>query len=295
MNIMMNARLNKMVNLPALLVLGGALLGISTFIRAEQPKLPEHDRLIEKDAHTENAGQDRERTANPDPDIEKLYKIVRQSRKDLEALRKLAGIPDGRGERGHEGRGEHGERRREGRGEHREEGREGRGEHGARGREGRGERGEGGEEGGQQIQKFEKWDYTRNGARLIIAYDAATQSFRGTVENTTKKILSEVRVEVHLSNGVELGPTKRIDLKPGAIISVELSAADQKFAWWTTHPESGTEEGHGPGHEGEKNEEHGAKDDNRPKNPALRPLYNQIQLLRREIRMLARGLRVRMR
>ena len=100
-----------------------------------------------------------------------------------------------------------------------------------------------------RIAKNKKWDATRNGARLVLAYNAATQSFKGAVHNTTSKTLEDVRVEVHLSNGVELGPTKRTDLKPGTRIAVELSAANQKFTWWTTHPEHGSEEGHGPGHE----------------------------------------------
>ena len=49
----------------------------------------------------------------------------------------------------------------------------------------------------------------RNGARLILSYDAASNSFKGTVENTTSNVLTRVRVEVHLSNGAELGPTTR--------------------------------------------------------------------------------------
>lgn len=227
---------------------------------------------------------------------------------------------EGRGEHGgrregREGRGEHGGRRegREGRGEHggRREGREGRGEHGGRregrgehggrreGRESRGEHGEGGEgeEGGKRVKKNEKWDHTRNGTRLVLKYDPESQSFKGVVYNTTRKTLSEVRVEVHLSNGTELGPTKRTDLKPGQKMAVELSAAGQKFEWWTTHPEHGSEEGHGPGHEGEGGEgagEHGGREgrgDRRPRSGALRPLYNELLLLRREIRMLSNRVR----
>ena len=125
------------------------------------------------------------------------------------------------------------------------------------------------------------------------------------MQNTTNKTLSEVRVEIHLSNGLELGPTKRMDLKPGATIPVELSALDQKFTNWVTHPEAGVEEGHGPGGEeteghaarergehgreggGEARGEHGGEggegEGNRP-GAAVRPLYNQIQLLRGEMR-----------
>ena len=43
--------------------------------------------------------------------------------------------------------------------------------------------------------------------RLILHYDAASNSFKGTVENTTSGVLDRVRIEVHLSNGTELGPT----------------------------------------------------------------------------------------
>lgn len=256
------------------------------------------------------------KTGESKSDADKLYELVRQARADVEALRVQADIPrragdsrrEGRGEhaeggreergehreRGREGRGEHREGGREERGEHREGGREGRGEHGEGGREGRGEHGEEGEEGGTRIGKNEKWDKVRNGARLVLAYDATSQSFKGVVVNTTSRTLSDVRVEVHLSNGLELGPTKRTDLKPGARMPVELSAANQRFAWWTTHPEHGSEEGHGPGHEegrGEGRGEHGEGGGNRPKDPALRPVYNQLLLLRHEIRTVTNALK----
>jgi hypothetical protein len=213
-------------------------------------------------------------------DIDKLYELARSARTELDALRKEAGIPRKELRRR---RGEH-DGHREGRGEHGEGSREGRGEHDG---EGRGEHGEGGEEGGKRLSPRDTWNATRNGAHLILAYNAETRSFQGTVKNTSSKTLSQVRVEVHLSNGVELGPTKRIDLKPGAKTSVELSAANQKFTWWTTHPEHGSEEGHGAGHEGERGE-HGG---NRPKDASLRPLYNELQLLREEIKMLAEGMK----
>ncbi len=221
-----------------------------------------------------------------DTDIDKLYQLVRQARAELGALRAQVGI---RGMEG-AGRGERGEGRREGRGEHGEGRSERRGEHG----EGRRESGHE-EEGGKRLGKNETSDETRNGARLILAYNAATKSFQGAVYNTTSKTLSQVRVEVHLSNGVELGPTKRTDLQPGKRILVELSAASQGFTWWTTHPEHGSEEGHGPGHEGGERGEHGEGHGSRPRDPALRPLYNQLQLLRHEIKMVARGLQDRKR
>ena len=129
----------------------------------------------------------------------------------------------------------------EGRREHIAEG-QARGDHGA----------EGGEESGQRLSLAERWDAVDNGARLILSYNPPTTSFIGTVENTTQQTLCAVRVEVHLSNGTELGPTARTDLEHGQKMGVELSAAGEVFDWWTTHPETSSCSG------GEGSGEHGA-------------------------------------
>jgi hypothetical protein len=204
----------------ALIGLGVACLGLTAFTQGERTEHAEGSRRKAEAA----------RNKNRDADIDRLYELVRQARADLKALRVKVGIRGEHAEGRREGRGEHGEGRREGRGEHGEGRREGRGEHAVARREG-GRRSGHGEEGGVRLGKNRTWDETRSGARLILAYDAATQSFKGTVQNTTRKALSEVRVEVHLSNGVELGPTRRTDLKPGAKVPVELSAANQSFTW----------------------------------------------------------------
>lgn len=140
---------------------------------------------------------------------------------------------EGRGE--HEGKKGHGERER---GEH---DRDGEGHHGL---------GEKGEESGKELKLNQKYDRTRNGARLILAYDPKSNSFKGTVENTTKKTLERVRVEVHLSNGKELGPTRPRNLKAGKKRKVTLKAKSRNFDGWTAHPEVGNEE-HGERGEGE--------------------------------------------
>ena len=107
-----------------------------------------------------------------------------------------------------------------------------------------------GEESGQEFAKDQTYDQVRNGARLKLVYDAATNAFVGTVENTTNQTLSKVRVEVHLSNGIELGPTTPTDLTSGQQINVELSAAGQDFNKWSAHPEVGSSEhGGGEGHD----------------------------------------------
>lgn len=115
--------------------------------------------------------------------------------------------------------------------------------------------GEGGEESGTQLALDETYDQVRNGARLLLSYDAQSNSFNGTVENTTDKTLERVRVEVHLSNGKELGPTTPADLAPGEKWDVKLTAASKDFDGWSAHPEVGSgEHGH------EHGEEHGEHD-----------------------------------
>lgn len=70
------------------------------------------------------------------------------------------------------------------------------------------------------------------------------------VENTTNQTVSGVHVEVHLSNGIELGPTTLNDLAPGQKVNVELSAAGQDFSKWSAHPETASSEhGGGEGHD----------------------------------------------
>lgn len=119
------------------------------------------------------------------------------------------------------------------------------------------------------------YDNVRNGARLIISYDAATDAFTGDVTNTTNGILTQVRVEVHLYDGMvtvdELGPTPNVDLMPGESHAITLPVMGQSFTEWVAHPEvgpssgssaeGGTEAGSGEGGEGgggEGSGEHGA-------------------------------------
>ena len=117
-----------------------------------------------------------------------------------------------------------------------------------------------GEESNTEIALNETYDQVRNGARLILAYDAQTNSFIGTVENTTDETLKQVRVEVHLSNGKELGPTPSADLAPREKRDVQLIATSTDFDGWTAHPEVGEGE-HGSGggggeHDAEGDSEH---------------------------------------
>ena len=81
---------------------------------------------------------------------------------------------------------------------------------------------------------------TRCGVDLVISYDASSRRFTGTVTNTTNATVTDVRVEIHLSNGTELGPTPRVALAAGAKQSVTLDAFDQNFDWYSVHVEIGS-------------------------------------------------------
>ena len=117
-----------------------------------------------------------------------------------------------------------------------------------------------GEESNTELALDETYDHLRNGARLILTYDKQSNAFKGTVENTTAETLKQVRVEVHLSNGKELGPTPAADLAPGEKRDVVLAATSTDFEAWTAHPEVGEGEhgnsGSGGEHDAEGDSEH---------------------------------------
>ena len=60
------------------------------------------------------------------------------------------------------------------------------------------------------------------------------------MENTTNGILDRVRIEVHLSNGAELGPTTPTDMAPAEVVTINLPATQASFTGWTAHAEIGT-------------------------------------------------------
>ncbi len=200
-------------------------------------------------------------------DAHRLYEMVKQARADLRRMRAAAGLAT-------EVAGP----------------RTGRGESAERG---------GREDEGAYVPKMTRQNKLfANGARLVLAFDPRTQVFAGSVTNTTARTLAQVRVEVHLDNGTELGPTKRVDVAPGRTVPVELGAFGNEFSAWVSHPEAGVEEGHGGGGEeggegagehgggegrGERGGEHGGGEDSRPGGAAYRPVYNQLQILRGEM------------
>ena len=131
----------------------------------------------------------------------------------------------------------------EAKGEHSGSGAESGRETGIEGAEGSGGIEEG--SGANQLAPNETFDMVRGGARLIMNYDAASNAFTGTVENTTDNTLTNVRIEVHLPNGTELGPTTPVDMAPGEVININLPSTPESFTGWTPHAEVGSGEGGG--------------------------------------------------
>ena len=144
---------------------------------------------------------------------------------------------------------------------------EAKGEHiGSGGENGResvseGSEGSGGSEEGSgagMLAPNETFDMTRAGARLIMSYDAPSNAFIGTVENTTNSTLTNVRIEIHLSNGAELGPTTTVDMAPGGVIDINLPSTPESFTGWTPHAEVGSGEAGGEsGPDGPEGPEYG--------------------------------------
>ena len=138
---------------------------------------------------------------------------------------------------------------------------------GGEGAEGGGGEGSGGESGGEGAESGgeegsgatlgpdDTFDMVRGGARLILSYDSASNSFKGTVENTTSQVLTRMRIEVHLSNGTELGPTTPVDMAPGQFMTVALPSTDAVFTGWIAHAEVGG--GESGGEHGSNSGEHG--------------------------------------
>ena len=105
------------------------------------------------------------------------------------------------------------------------------------------EHGEEGEESGVYIARTASWSETRNDSWLQLSFNSASNSFVGRVSNTGNEPLCDVRVEVHLSTGIELGPTERTGVPYGGSINVTLPSGGEEFTTWTAHPEMSPCEG----------------------------------------------------
>ncbi|GEM_PF-2575365 len=94
---------------------------------------------------------------------------------------------------------------------------------------------------------------TINGINLILSFDEATETFKGTLENTNTNVAQQVRVEIHVfdakNNSKEYGPTTLGDMQPGEKRNVILPVPNAgNFVKFQMHPEVGNS---GSGESGE--------------------------------------------
>ena len=84
-------------------------------------------------------------------------------------------------------------------------------------------------ESGTQFSSADTAKEIRSGVELVMNYDGSRGVFTGMVTSMTNATVTKVRVEIHLSNGVELGPAPNVDLVAGETKSVELDASNQSY------------------------------------------------------------------
>ena len=93
------------------------------------------------------------------------------------------------------------------------------------------------------IARTANWSETRGDGWLQLSFNSASNSFVGRVSNTGNEPLCDVRVEVHLSTGTELGPTEPTVVPYGGSINVTLPSGGEEFATWTAQHEMSPCEG----------------------------------------------------
>ena len=108
-----------------------------------------------------------------------------------------------------------------------------------------GSSGEGVAESGEETSRSTPIDQVASGSfnslDYRIAYDPATQAFRGSIENNKSQVVCGSRLEIHIASSgqvIELGPTIDRDLAPGESLAVVLSAAPITPDTFSLHPES---------------------------------------------------------
>lgn len=83
-----------------------------------------------------------------------------------------------------------------------------------------------------RLSKRATCDVEKDGVGLKLAYDRASSSFVGTVENLTAEVISDINIEVHLSGAIELKLASPVTLEAGKSAEVDISAEGHTFIWW---------------------------------------------------------------
>lgn len=82
------------------------------------------------------------------------------------------------------------------------------------------------------LQKTDTFEYNDKGVSIIMDWDEATTSFKGTFENTNIDPVKKVSVEIYLDNGNEL-MSERFQMASGEIVPFTVSAMGETFSIWS--------------------------------------------------------------
>lgn len=85
----------------------------------------------------------------------------------------------------------------------------------------------------QSIQLDETYDEVQNGVWLLMNYDAASDSFVGTVENTEQKAMENINLKVELSDEQMVSLGRPFDLEAGEMKAFRIPANSEVFKKWT--------------------------------------------------------------
>ena len=82
------------------------------------------------------------------------------------------------------------------------------------------------------LQKTDTFEYIDKGVSIVVDWDEATTSFKGSFENTNVDPVKKVSVEIYLDNGNEL-KSEEFPMAAGEIVPFTVSATGETFSIWS--------------------------------------------------------------
>lgn len=94
-----------------------------------------------------------------------------------------------------------------------------------------------------QLLKTDVYDDTISGVHVMVKYMLDDKYFYGSLENVGDEHVVGLKLGMHLSNGMDLGPSHGADLEPGKAGSVVIDADIKEWEKWAVYVEIGDAEG----------------------------------------------------
>ncbi len=88
-----------------------------------------------------------------------------------------------------------------------------------------------------QLLPTDVYDDTISGVHVMVKYMLDDKYFYGSLENVGDELVKGIKVGMHLSNGMDLGPTHGLDLVPGKAGSVVIDADIKEWEKWAVYVE----------------------------------------------------------